>query len=1291
MLQKPTTGKLSCSGCLGLKWDDGDGFIRPEGTGRLGIHIVGEAAGKNEAVDGLPFRPYAQAGSILTQCIKRAEAGLDRSDFLISNIISCRPANDLLAGQWFERQVIDHCAVHRNATFKKNPPKVILALGATAFKELTGYSGEQKETLSMMRGYPLKVKLLGRDVWVVPSFHPAYIARGKRSLIPVLIHDIRRCLDVVRKGWAIAKKDYVLYPSVSDAKAFLQQVISQPDTWLSFDLENPEMADDSEDWKEDEEHAEDEHWEELKQDKERAEDKAVTQGRHYANIKTIQFSLSPNTGICFPWVGDYIEIAKRILATPNVKIGQNVYRYDMPVLRDKGVSVNGHIHDLMWMMHHLWPDLEGCYHLQGICSFHGGDEPWKHKASTNHEWYGCEDVSNPLKAIITLIPEMKKAGVWASYESHISQLVKVLDRASIKGIGFDTEGSKILSSELGDEMKDLLGRMREICPEEVQLSKLKDGYVRDPKDTTGMVQRDFRVPVKVYSEYKVDCLCENGKTKRGKLCGRCGGSGRRIKKVLERTKTNSSGTSTVITRWCLLKPFVPSNKQLIRYMEAKGHSVPKHARTSKPTTDELAMKLLHRRTGDPMYALVIEYKGVQKLKTSYVDSWKTWDDHRIHTTFGFHPSTGQLNSRDPNCFSGSTEILTKEGWMRFDDAYKKEPQEVAQYDTKTGEIDFVKPDGWIYRSSGPMLSIKTVDQIALEVTPDHDCLVKNRKNGKLFTYKAAEYPKDGQQIHAGIYVGGPKDLREAQLILLAAFQADGSINKLGNTLYDFSFTKKRKADRLRGALIAENIPYRPNLTVDPLGIVPTRYRFGVREIPEWWGEDKKFFGPWLLDLSQRAIYFLAHEVLFWDGYNGKYKQWVSVIEENANWVQILQCLSNRRGLLTRGYNKWKGSWRVAITDRNCSNTTNRVIKPIPDAEAFCVSMPKKTVVVRTEGRKVCITNQCQQLPKHRMAICKVCKGKGTGCLACEGTGKESLANRFRQLIICPKNTWLCEFDYHSFHGMTMGFEAEDADYLRVARMDLHAYLAASMVGQPADIRWNDKKLTDYLAMIKKEHSTIRDTKAKRAQLGYQFGMTGYLLWQMNREIYEKQKDADAAIAHIDALYPKQVAYRNRVVEEAWTRKHLKTKYGYIRWFWDAKKWNPSKKIYVWSNDAKKAIAYRPANDAHALMKERMLALAGLPTMSFKYNTEGDILSECGFLMPYHDALIFEMPAKGMDIRIETIKNVMEAPDPILRNSVCPEGLSVGVDIKIGMNLGKEAMKKWETTKKAMISHRQRVS
>ena len=42
-------------------------LMNPEGNGSSGIMLMGEALGDKEAADRLPFRPYAEAGSVLDQ------------------------------------------------------------------------------------------------------------------------------------------------------------------------------------------------------------------------------------------------------------------------------------------------------------------------------------------------------------------------------------------------------------------------------------------------------------------------------------------------------------------------------------------------------------------------------------------------------------------------------------------------------------------------------------------------------------------------------------------------------------------------------------------------------------------------------------------------------------------------------------------------------------------------------------------------------------------------------------------------------------------------------------------------------------------------------------------------------------------------------------------------------------------------------------------------------------------------------------------------------------------------
>src|SRR6185437_15831761 len=96
-----------------------------------------------------------------------------------------------------------------------------------------------------------------------------------------------------------------------------------------------------------------------------------------------------------------------------------------------------------------------------------------------------------------------------------------------------------------------------------------------------------------------------------------------------------------------------SSQQLLRYMKAKGHRVPKskiedEEGNQKDTTAAKELQRLAVRTGDDFYLKVIEYRGLTKLRGTYVDGFRPGSDGRVHTTFTFATSIAQLSSRNPN-------------------------------------------------------------------------------------------------------------------------------------------------------------------------------------------------------------------------------------------------------------------------------------------------------------------------------------------------------------------------------------------------------------------------------------------------------------------------------------------------------------------------------------------------------------------------------------------------------------------------------------------------------------------
>src|SRR6476620_7060832 len=69
------------------------------------------------------------------------------------------------------------------------------------------------------------------------------------------------------------------------------------------------------------------------------------------------------------------------------------------------------------------------------------------------------------------------------------------------------------------------------------------------------------------------------------------------------------------------------------------------------------------------------------------------------------------------CYDRETEILTTEGWVRFDELPHGLP--VAQVDVQTLEMEFVEPTAYVrYPYRGSMLRWQS-DTVDLLITPDH--------------------------------------------------------------------------------------------------------------------------------------------------------------------------------------------------------------------------------------------------------------------------------------------------------------------------------------------------------------------------------------------------------------------------------------------------------------------------------------------------------------------------------------------------------------------------------------------
>lgn len=141
------------------------------------LMFIGEGPGADEDEQGLPF--VGRAGQLLNNMI--AAMGLKREQVYIANIVKCRPPQNRTP----ERDECDTCSPFLMRQIGVIQPKVIVALGATAAKNLLGVQDSMASLRGRFydfhppgttddKGEPFECKL-------AVTYHPAFLLRDPRQ------------------------------------------------------------------------------------------------------------------------------------------------------------------------------------------------------------------------------------------------------------------------------------------------------------------------------------------------------------------------------------------------------------------------------------------------------------------------------------------------------------------------------------------------------------------------------------------------------------------------------------------------------------------------------------------------------------------------------------------------------------------------------------------------------------------------------------------------------------------------------------------------------------------------------------------------------------------------------------------------------------------------------------------------------------------------------------------------------------------------------------------------------
>jgi uracil-DNA glycosylase len=163
-----------------------------EGPRRARLMLVGEQPGNDEDLAGAPF--IGPAGRVLDLALEAA--GLDRATIFVTNAVKhfkFVPRGKRRLHQRPNAGEIDACRVWNRAERALVKPALVVALGATALRSLTG----KTLSISSMRG---RTADLDGGAKLIATIHPSFLLRirdadDKRKEQARFVADLKRARD----------------------------------------------------------------------------------------------------------------------------------------------------------------------------------------------------------------------------------------------------------------------------------------------------------------------------------------------------------------------------------------------------------------------------------------------------------------------------------------------------------------------------------------------------------------------------------------------------------------------------------------------------------------------------------------------------------------------------------------------------------------------------------------------------------------------------------------------------------------------------------------------------------------------------------------------------------------------------------------------------------------------------------------------------------------------------------------------------------------------------------------
>jgi DNA polymerase len=141
-------------------------LVFADGNPQARVMFVGEAPGRDEDIEGLPF--VGRSGKLLDRML--AAIGLDRGSVYIANIVPWRPPGNRTPTPQ-ESQI---CLPFILRQIELADPEILVCLGGPSAQTLLGI----REGITKTRGRWYSFNTGKREIRAMPTFHPAFLLRS---------------------------------------------------------------------------------------------------------------------------------------------------------------------------------------------------------------------------------------------------------------------------------------------------------------------------------------------------------------------------------------------------------------------------------------------------------------------------------------------------------------------------------------------------------------------------------------------------------------------------------------------------------------------------------------------------------------------------------------------------------------------------------------------------------------------------------------------------------------------------------------------------------------------------------------------------------------------------------------------------------------------------------------------------------------------------------------------------------------------------------------------------------